>query len=395
VSGADREATAVRAAAWTAAALSLHCAINTRLLRTPPPARTVAERVSVLLPARNEAARVAPSLRALLRSDHVPDLELMVLDDESGDGTADVVRLTAGDDPRVRLLGGRPVPPGWLGKPHACAQLAAAATGTVLVFVDADVLVRPDAIARTVTLLRDGGLDFVSPYPRQEAVTIAERLVQPLLQWSWLTFLPLRAAELSARPSLTAVNGQLLCVDAATYRRAGGHEAVRAAVLDDVALARALKRAGGRGTVADGTPLATTRMYRSWRELRDGYSKSLWAAGGTPGRSLAVAATLVVLYVLPPVAAAKGSRAGTLGYLGAVAGRMLSARRTGGRVWPDALAHPASVGVLAALTFRSVARARRGELSWRGRSVETRPVSRQPDARAAWPSTAARRARRE
>ena len=265
----------------------------------------------------------------------------------------------------------------------------------MLVFVDADVLVRPDAIARTVILLRDAGLDFVSPYPRQEAVTIAERLVQPLLQWSWLTFLPLRAAELSARPSLTAVNGQLLCVDAATYRRAGGHEAVRAAVLDDIALARALKRAGGRGKVADGTRLATTRMYRSWQELRDGYSKSLWAAAGTPGRSLAVAATLVALYVLPPVAAAKGSRVGTLGYLGAVAGRMLSARRTGGRVWPDALAHPASVGVLAALTFRSVARARRGELSWSGRPVETRPASRHPDARAAWPSTPARRAHRQ
>ena len=371
----------VRAAAGTAAALSLHCAVNAWLLRTPPPARAVTERVSVLLPARNEAARIAASLRALLRSEHVLDLELIVLDDESDDGTAAVVRRTAGDDPRVRLLSGRPVPPGWLGKPHACRQLAAAATGTALVFVDADVLVAPDAIARAVTLLRDSGLDFVSPYPRQEAVTIAERLVQPLLQWSWLTFLPLRAAELSPRPSLTAANGQLLCVDAATYRRAGGHEAVRDAVLDDIALARALKRAGGRGTVADGTHLASTRMYRSWPELRDGYSKSLWAAGGTPGRSLAVAATLVALYVLPPVAAAvDGSRAGSLGYLGAVTGRVLSARRTGGRAWPDAFAHPASVGVLAALTLRSAARARRGQLSWRGRPIETRPASRQPGA---------------
>ena len=196
-----------------------------------------------------------------------------MLDDESDDDTAVVVHAAAGGDPRVRLVAGRPVPPGWLGKPHACGQLAAAATGTVLVFADADVLVAPDGIARTVGLLRDSGLDFVSPYPRQEAVTTAERLVQPLLQWSWLTFLPLRAAERSGRPSLSAVNGQLLCVDAAAYRRAGGHDAVRDAVLDDLALARAMKRAGGRGTVADGTAVATTRMYRTWPDLRDGYSE--------------------------------------------------------------------------------------------------------------------------
>ena len=360
------------------AALSVHCAVNAMLLRNPPPARNVAERVSVLLPARNEADRIAPCLRALLRSGHVPDLELIVLDDESDDDTAAVVHAVAGGDPRVRLVAGRPVPPGWLGKPHACGQLAAAAAGTVLVFTDADVVVAPDGIARTVGLLRDSGLDFVSPYPRQEAVTIAERLVQPLLQWSWLTFLPLRAAERSGRPSLSAANGQLLCVDAAAYRRAGGHEAVRDAVLEDLALARAMKRAGGRGTVADGTAVATTRMYRTWPDLRDGYTKSLWAAAATPSRSLTVAAGLVTLYVLPPVAAAGGSRAGRWAYLGAVAGRVVSARRTGGRAWPDALAHPASVAVLAGLTVRSAALARRGQLTWRGRPV----VSRSRPARA-------------
>ena len=372
--------------------LSVHCAVNARLLRTPPPARDVPERVSVLLPARNEADRIGACLHALLRSTHVPDLELIVLDDESADPTAAVAQAAAGGDPRVRLLAGRPLPPGWLGKPHACRQLAAAATGTVLVFVDADVLVAPDGIARTVALLRGGRLDFVSPYPRQEAVTIAERLVQPLLQWSWLTFLPLRVSERSGRPSLTAANGQLLCADAATYRRAGGHAAVHEAVLDDLALARALKRAGGRGTVADGTALAATRMYRGWPELRDGYSKSLWAAAGTPGRSLAAAAGLMVLYVLPLVAAAGGSRAGRWGYLGAVGGRVVSARRTGGRAFPDPLAHPASVAVLAALTLRSVAQARRGRLTWRGRPVPSLP-ERRPGAaatvRRSGPGTAA------
>ena len=87
----------------------------------------------------------------------------LVLDDESGDGTAAVVRAVAGGDPRVRLLAGRPPPPGWLGKPNACRQAAAAARGIVLVFVDADFVVAPEGIARAVGLLRDSGLDLVSP----------------------------------------------------------------------------------------------------------------------------------------------------------------------------------------------------------------------------------------
>ena len=189
-----------------------------------------------------------------------------MLDDGSTDGTADVVSRVAAGDPRVRLMTGEPLPDGWWGKPWACAQLAGTASAaTMLVFVDADVVLAPDAVAASVALLRWAALDLVSPYPRQVAVTGSERLVQPLLQWSWLTTLPLRLAERSPRESLAAANGELLVVDAETYRRAGGHGVVRAAMLEDIALLRAVKRAGGSGTVVDGTALATCRMYEGGR----------------------------------------------------------------------------------------------------------------------------------
>src|SRR5205823_5077477 len=158
--------------------------------------------------------------------------------------------------------------------------------------VDADVVLAPHAVAAAVHLLDAAGLDLVSPYPRQRAETSSERLVQPLLQWSWLTFLPLRWAERSRRPSLAAANGQFLAVRRSAYRRAGGHAAVRAEVLDDLALLRAIKRRGGRGGVVDGTALADCRMYRGWSELRDGYSKSLWSAFRSPVRATAVGALL-------------------------------------------------------------------------------------------------------
>ncbi len=371
--------TAASAAAVTATA---HTLLNLRALRTPEvvPAGAVTERVSVLLPLRDEVARVGPCLLALLRQEGVPDLELLVLDDGSTDGTAALVRQLAGDDPRVRVIegGADPLPPGWLGKPWACARLAGAASGSVLVLVDADVVLAPHAVAATVRLLRSSGLDLLSPYPRQLAGTPAERLVQPLLQWSWLTTLPLRVAERSARPSLAAANGQLLAVDAAAYRRAGGHEAVRGEVLDDVALLRAVKRSGGRGAVIDGTLLATCRMYDGWADLRRGYEKSLWAAFGSTPAAVAVATALVVVYVVPPAAvlaapvAGLGGRtaaAGAIGYAAGVAGRAAVARRMGGRAWPDSLAHPVSIAAFALLVARSLRGHRAGTLTWKGRAL--------------------------
>ncbi|GMA89133.1 hypothetical protein GCM10025868_43830 [Angustibacter aerolatus] len=193
--------------------------------------------------------------------------------------------------------------------------------------------------------------------------------MQPLLQWSWLTTLPLRLAERSPRPSLSAANGRLLAVDRAAYLRAGGHAAVRDQVLDDVALVRAVKATGGRGGVTDGTGLAACRMYDGWADLRDGYAKSLWSATGSPAGAVATTGGLGLLYVWPAVAAATGSLPGALGYAAGVAGRVLAARRTGGRSWPDALAHPLSVGALGYLTALSWRRKRRGDLRWKGRPV--------------------------
>lgn len=366
----------VTAGALGAIAATAHTALNLRLLRRPsgtPP--VVAERVSVLVPARDEAERIGPCLASILASEGVRDLEVLVLDDGSSDATADVVTSTAAGDPRLELLdgGSGDLPAGWLGKTWACHRLAARATGSVLLFVDADVVLAPHAVAATVALLRGGGLDLVSPYPRQLADGPLPRLVQPLLQWSWATLLPLRVAETSPRVSLSAANGQLLAIDARAYGRCGGHGSIRGEVLDDVALLRAVKSTGGRGVVVDGTDVATCRMYDDGATLVEGYTKSLWSAFGSPAGSAGVVALLTLLYVVPPAAAVLGpSRraraAGALGYAAGVTGRVLVARRTGGRPL-DSVAHPASVAVFGALVGESWRRRRAGTLRWRGRGL--------------------------
>ena len=359
---------AVRSGATLAVAGALHAAMNARHLRRPAaapgPATTLPERgVPVLIPARDEAATIEACVGSLVGQPGVA--EVVVLDDESSDATA--VRAVAAG---ARVVAGTPPPPGWSGKPWAHAQLAAAVPeAEVLILVDADVVLAPGAVVRALALLDDADLDLLSPFPRQRAAGPAERLVQPLLQWSWLTTLPLRAAERSPRPSLTAACGQFLVLRRSALRRAGGFAAIRSEVLDDLALARAVKRAGGRVAVADGSDLATARMYADWPALRAGYEKSLWAAFGSPLGAAAVLAALAWVYVLPAAAALRGSRAGLVGYAAGVASRVVAARATGGRAWPDALAHPVSVLLFARLAVGSLVGRRRGRLRWKGRPV--------------------------
>jgi len=361
----------VAAGAVGAAALTAHTVLNAALLRRPTPAPAPDELVSVLVPARDEEERIGACLDALLATRGAA-LEVLVLDDGSADATAEIVADRAARDPRVRLLPGAPLPGGWLGKPHACAQLAAAARGRILAFVDADVRVAPHGIAAAAALLRGAGLDLVSPYPRQLADGAGPRLVQPLLQWLWLTFVPLRLAEVLGLRSMAVAGGQFLVCDAAAYRRAGGHAAVRGEVLEDVALARAFAGAGARVALADGTDLADCRMYGSWAEVRDGYTKSLWSAFPSPAGAAAAMGLLVLLYVVPPAALVAGLARGRVpaaalaGTAAGVAGRVVAARRTGGRP-ADALAHPLSVLALVWLTARSWQARRAGRLTWKGR----------------------------
>ncbi|WP_205471806.1 glycosyltransferase family 2 protein [Nocardioides sp. SYSU D00038] len=347
---------------------------NARRVRRPDAGATPRpESLAVLVPVRDEAANVEDCVAAALSAlDAWPGpARLLVLDDGSTDGTSALLRHLAARHDRLEVLAGAPTPAGWLGKPWACHQLARAARpADLLVFLDADVRLAPHALTATGAQVRDSGLDLVCPYPRQLTSGVAERLVQPLLQWSWMSTLPLGPAERSSRPSLTAANGQLLAVDATAYDRAGGHAAVRGDVLEDLALLRAVKTSGGRGVVTEGSTLATCRMYDGWRAVRAGYGKSLWAAFGGPAGAVGVLGLLGLAHVVPAAAALRGSRAGAIGWAAGVASRVVVARTTGGRAWPDPLAHPVSVVALALLTGDSLVGRRRGRLRWKGRAVE-------------------------
>jgi hypothetical protein len=195
-----------------------------------------------------------------------------------------------------------------------------------------------------------------------------ERLIQSLLQWSWLSSVPLRLAERGKFPSMIIANGQFMVIKRDAYLASGGHKAIRAEVLDDLELARLLVKNGFKGGVAEGSAVAECRMYQSAGELVAGYTKSLWRAFGSPLGSIATALYLGVTGVLPILLALSGYPVAWLGYFLVVLSRYVAAART--RSTPStALLHPLSILTLIALIVLSWQKKLTGQLEWRGRSI--------------------------
>lgn len=230
-------------------------------------------RVSILIPARNEAANIGPCLEAALASTGCT-IEVIVMDDGSTDATAAIV---AGY-PAVRLLQAPPLPPGWTGKVHACARLAEAAVGTHLLFLDADVRLAPHAAAAMAAR----GTPMVSGVPRQRIGSLGEALTVPFINFLLLCYLPFGGRAMTRQSGLAAACGQLLMVERAAYERAGGHAAIRSVLHDALALARRFRAAGLDTEVVDGAPLAACRMYGGFGEAWTGFLKNAREGMATP-----------------------------------------------------------------------------------------------------------------
>lgn len=343
--------------------------INASSIRIPRNGRDLNAYVAVLLPVRNEAHNIAELVASLKAQIGVSDLKFYFLNDGSTDETALLLKSEIAGDLRFKVIDGQGLPKDWLGKPWALEQLRqmnAAAKADYLINVDADVRLQPRAICAALNLLIECNLDFISPYPKQIATTFAERLIQPLLQWSWLSTVPLRIAERSSNPALAVANGQFFIVKNASLSAIGGFAAVKDQVLDDLQLARALLRNGSKGTVVSGAHIATCHMYNSWHEVRNGYGKSLWAAFGSKFGSFVTISLLFLTGIFPLIAFGAGFSGGLYALEFVILSRLISARVSNGRIL-DSLLHPLSSALLIYLIIYSWLA--RGKVQWKGRTV--------------------------
>jgi cellulose synthase/poly-beta-1,6-N-acetylglucosamine synthase-like glycosyltransferase len=337
-----------------------------------PPSRW--PRASVLIPARNEARRIGPALGGWLAQSY-PDYEVLVFDDDSQDDTAARVAAVAGSSPRLRLLRGGALPPGWRGKPWACHNLAREARGDVLVFADADVVPAPGTLAAAVAWLhRDA--DVLSAVPRHRAARPAVLAVVALQNWAALSFVP---AWLTAFRPLAAVNGQFLALRRDVYVATGGFAGVRSALAEDAALGRRLAGLGYRVRLLDGAALLASEPHASLGEACRANARTLLPLlFGSSALLVLALALLGAAWVLPPLSLVFGLVAGrgddsarlALAAIEVALGlgpRWLADRRAGYPVWLAAT-HPLAVAALVGSGLASLAWFRwRRRVDWRGR----------------------------
>jgi chlorobactene glucosyltransferase len=234
-------------------------------------------RLSVLVPARNEAENIASCVGSLLSQDYT-NYEVIVLNDHSTDPTGAILAELAGSNLQLRVLEGQPLPEGWLGKNWACHQLSEAAQGDLLLFIDADTTHHPQTLRRSVTALLEENAGMLTALPRQQVITWGERMVVPVIYFSLLSFLPLPLAHQLRLPVFSAALGQFMLFTRPAYDQIGGYAAVRSHGTDDIALARLVTAHNLPWRMADGGMQVSTRMYRNFRQSFEGLSKNLFAA---------------------------------------------------------------------------------------------------------------------
>lgn len=337
-------------------------------ISAPPPA------LSVLIPARNEAPRIRATLESVL-ANRGCDFEVIVLDDQSTDGTASVVGALAAVDPRVRLRSAPPLPAGWCGKQHACHVLAGLARGPLLVFMDADVRLAPDALTRMVSFMSGTKAALASGVPFQELGSFSERLLLPFIHFLLLCYLPMHAMRRTRWPSMSGGCGQLFIARRAAYLHCGGHAMLRDSLHDGIQLPRVFRRAGWGTELFDATDVATCRMYETNRETWRGLSKNATEGLAAPGRIGPMTALLFGGQVLPFLLLACAPALSSDGLVRAAAAGVLAWMPRLLGIWRfrqpllSAVLHPVGVLCLLLIQWHALGRHVAGQpKQWKGRS---------------------------
>jgi hypothetical protein len=332
-------------------------------------------KVSVLIPARDEASGIADAVHAAVASEGV-EIEVVVLDDHSTDDTAKIVTDLGRADRRVRLVHGKELPAGWNGKQFACYQLAAAAAYDRWVFIDADVRLRGDGVRRLIAHQDASESGLLSAFPRQVTGTWLEQWLIPMMHFILLGFLPIARMRQSRHPAYAAGCGQLFVTSREAYRQAGTHEALRGSRHDGLKLPMAYRRNGLSTDIVDGTEIASCRMYRGAGQVVRGLLKN--ASEGIASPRLILPFTIILLggALLPWVTLVGGWRGGepaavvlsVIAIALAHLPRLVAAARFR-QSWLGAICQTPAVVTFVALQWWALVQSLLGrQVAWRGRA---------------------------
>jgi chlorobactene glucosyltransferase len=358
----------------------INAATIPRLSKAPRSPGLVLPGVSVVIPARNEARDIEAAVRSHLEQDY-PDLEVIVVDDRSTDATSAILSRLAAGDPRLQVVRGVEPPPGWMGKPHALFQGVERARHGLVLLADADVRYDPPALREAVEFLTSRRLDLITFFPRVEMVGFWENVLMPYLAAAYM-YGPAFFVNSDLQRRFAAGGGSGMLVRRETLETAGGYEALRESVIDDIGLAIRVRRSGGRCRMVLADDRVRLRMYQGLREVVDGFTKNIaFVFEGWMGLFLALSTVFSWIAWTLPLAVLIASLAGAtvpavdvaLAAAGlglAVVARILLALLLRYPLWPAAT-HPLLATVWMGIAARSFSwRFLRRKVLWRGRHYD-------------------------
>lgn len=255
--------------------------------------------ISILIPARNEEKNIAALLESILQQSFA-NYEVIVLDDNSTDNTHSIVSQYSHNDQRVKIIRGKELPSGWIGKNWACFQLSQHAKGEYLLFIDSDVTLSDSVIMNSLNELKKKEVSVLSIFPTQIIAGVGAWLITPLMNWLLLNFLPVKFVYKMKSKKFSAANGQFILIEKNVYNKVGTHEAVKDKVVEDMEIARRLKSQGFKIITFLGGNSVYCKMYNSFSEAFNGFSKNFYRGFNLPKPAfILLIIFLLILFLLP------------------------------------------------------------------------------------------------
>ncbi|WP_082234355.1 glycosyltransferase [Halobacillus massiliensis] len=330
--------------------------------------------VSFLIPLRNEEAQIEGLIESLKKVTY-EEVEFLLLDDHSDDRTAELLKKYINSDSRFSILKGKPLPSDWNGKVHACHQLSLKAEGEYFLFLDADARVAPAIIERSLLTLWKYDASMLSGFPNYPSSSFLSHMLVPLQHMVVWLHLPLMMANYTTKPAFTAACGIFIFIKKEAYEAIGGHESVRSSLVEDVHIAREVKKHGYKMVLCNITDSVISYMYDSSKETWEGFKKNIFTG---LGRSSFLAFSLMIFYfflfLFPVILAAYGAVAGQwlflLPFLLNVSFKMYIDVRTKHPLWLSWLL-PVSIICLISIIAASMMVSLKGKsYQWKGRSYD-------------------------
>jgi glycosyltransferase involved in cell wall biosynthesis len=324
-------------------------------------------KVSILIPARNEENVIGDLLNQLNEFSYEP-LEIIIYNDNSTDKTLEVLQKQALRNKNIRIIEGKELATGWLGKNYACHQLALHASGEVFLFLDADVSVKDGLIEQSLGHLQKYKLHLLSIFPKQIFKSLGEKISVPLMNWILLSFLPMILIRLSKKPAFSAANGQFMLFRADTYRKVLPHSIFRLHKVEDIAIIKHFKEQGLKSDTLLGNKYIQCRMYAGLTESVNGFTKNIFQFfGSSIGLTIFVGALTTFAPII--IFLFYGTFAGILYLTGIVLIRIFVSLASKQSIFENIIFLLPQHLVFLLIIVKGIITQKKKELLWKGRNI--------------------------